>query len=139
MADDSDDEVGYCKPPRHTRFKPGQSGNPKGRRKGSRGLKTDLEAELRSTHTIRINQEPVTGTKQRLAIKALVTRAATGDLRAAALIIPLIIQVLGIEDREAGRKKLSAQDEAILRSLLEEQGSAAPDIDTSHEHGGDDV
>jgi hypothetical protein len=29
--DDEDDRVGYGKPPKHTRFRPGQSGNPRGR------------------------------------------------------------------------------------------------------------
>lgn len=29
-------EVGYCKPPEHTRWKPGQSGNPRGRPKGAK-------------------------------------------------------------------------------------------------------
>jgi hypothetical protein len=35
-----DFEVGYGKPPRHTRFKTGRSGNPRGRRPGSRNLST---------------------------------------------------------------------------------------------------
>ena len=33
MADEKDYPVGYKKPPLHSRFKPGQSGNPKGRPK----------------------------------------------------------------------------------------------------------
>ena len=32
-------EVGYGKPPKHTRFKPGQSGNSKGRPKGVRNFR----------------------------------------------------------------------------------------------------
>ncbi len=28
--------IGYCKPPKRTQFKKGRSGNPKGRKKGSR-------------------------------------------------------------------------------------------------------
>ena len=34
--------VGYGKPPVHSRFQPGQSGNPAGRRKGVRNLMTDV-------------------------------------------------------------------------------------------------
>ena len=34
-------EVGYRRPPAHYQFRPGQSGNPAGRRKGVRNLATD--------------------------------------------------------------------------------------------------
>jgi len=37
-----DYEVGYGQPPHHTRFKKGQSGNPRGRPCGSNNLKTLL-------------------------------------------------------------------------------------------------
>lgn len=70
---------GYGKPPKHTRFPPGQSGNPRGRKKGSRGLKTDLDAELKARFTLNINGKPVSGTKQQLMMKALTARAATGQ------------------------------------------------------------
>jgi hypothetical protein len=36
MADDGDSRVGYKRPPQHSKFKPGQSGNPKGRPKGAK-------------------------------------------------------------------------------------------------------
>ena len=39
-------EVGYGKPPTHSQFRPGQSGNPAGRRKGVRNLKTDVKRTL---------------------------------------------------------------------------------------------
>ncbi len=113
-----DYEVGYGKPPKEHRFQPGQSGNPKGRKKGSRGLKTDLQAELDGTIAISINGERVKGTRQRLFVKALATRAAFGDLKAASILAPLILQVLGIEDRGGGKQKLSASDQAILDALL---------------------
>jgi hypothetical protein len=38
--------VGYGKPPQHTQFRPGQSGNPAGRAKGVRNLKTDVQRTL---------------------------------------------------------------------------------------------
>jgi len=118
MAKSKDYEVGYGKPPREHQFSPGQSGNPAGRRKGSRGLKTDLHAELSSVLTISINKQPVSGTKQRLMLKSLATRAAAGDVRASGLLLPLIMQIFGIEDRGGDRRQLSRQDQAILDELL---------------------
>ena len=44
----SDDDVGYGKPPRSRRFKPGQSGNPKGRPKGAKNRDTILRELLNS-------------------------------------------------------------------------------------------
>lgn len=114
--ENDDDKVGYGKPPKEHRFKPGQSGNPKGRKKASRGLKTDLQAELDGTIAIRINGEPVKGTRQRLFVKALATRAAFGDLKAASILAPLILQVLGIEDRGGGKQKLSSRPSDSGRS-----------------------
>ena len=44
--------VGYKNPPEHTRWKKGQSGNPTGRARGQRNLKTDLAAELSESDQI---------------------------------------------------------------------------------------
>jgi hypothetical protein len=48
----ADAKVGYKNPSKHTQFKPGQSGNLKGRPKNARGLKTDLRAELSTNSEI---------------------------------------------------------------------------------------
>lgn len=80
MSEDREYEVGFGRPPLHSRFQPGQSGNPRGRKKGSRGLKTDLHSELASTLTIQINGKPFKGTKQQLILNALATRAAAGEV-----------------------------------------------------------
>lgn len=46
-------DVGYGKPPEHTRFKPGQSGNLKGRPRATKGLKTITRELLIPKVTVR--------------------------------------------------------------------------------------
>ncbi|MEW9922579.1 DUF5681 domain-containing protein, partial [Marimonas sp. MJW-29] len=53
VGDFSDDyEVGYGKPPKSAQFKPGKSGNPKGRPKGSLDFKTHVQEMLSRQVTI---------------------------------------------------------------------------------------
>lgn len=122
-TDDSDYQVGYGKPPRATRWKKGKSGNPCGRPKGSRGLKTDLHAELVSRMEIQINGQRVSGTKQQLMLKTLTARAAAGDVRAITKLVDLVLQIFGPEDRGADQVRLSANDQALLDNLLTETGA----------------
>lgn len=80
--DDTGNDVGYKRPPKHTRFMPGQSGNATGRRKNVRNFKTDLMEELREMIVIRENGRERKISKQRAFIKALVTAAIKSDVRA---------------------------------------------------------
>lgn len=116
-----DNRVGYGRPPEHSRWKPGQSGNPRGRKKGARGLRTDLHAELGTRMTIQINGRPETDTKQRLMLKTLSARAAAGDLRASAKLFDIALQIFGPEDRGASAARLPPQDQALLEQLLAER------------------
>lgn len=126
MGDGHDDEaVGYGRPPKRTRWQKGQSGNPTGRPKGSRGLKTDLHAELVSRMEIQMNGKRVGGTKQQLMLKTLTARAASGDVRAIRTLIDLVMQVFGPEDRGGAKAGLSAQDQQLLDQLLARSPGAA--------------
>ena len=69
------DRVGYRNPPRHTQFKPGQSGNPKGRPKGTKNLRTDLGEELQERITVTEGGRQLTVSKQRAMLKSLVAKA----------------------------------------------------------------
>jgi hypothetical protein len=53
----SDYPVGYKKPPRHTQFKPGQSGNPRGRPKQSATFADVLTKQLRKKVTVTMGAE----------------------------------------------------------------------------------
>ena len=50
-----DYEVGYRKPPKHTRFQKGKSGNPKGRPKGHKNISTIMKDLMDRTVTIKQN------------------------------------------------------------------------------------
>src|SRR5258708_17594307 len=57
MTETSDDgfTVGYKKPPQHSRFRPGRSGNPRGKQKGVRNLGSDVKRTLEVP--VRLNEQ----------------------------------------------------------------------------------
>lgn len=79
---DDDDGVGYGKPPKKNQFQPGQSGNPKGRPKGSKNLATILEEELDQKVPVTEGGKRRRVTKRRLAVRQQVNKAAQGDPKA---------------------------------------------------------
>jgi len=89
-----DYEVGYGKPPTHTRFQPGQSGNPRGRSKGTKNLKTDLMEELGEKILVREGDHARQVSKQRALVKALLARALKGDVRAANLLLSMTMRLI---------------------------------------------
>lgn len=86
--DDPDDrvngttyEVGYCKPPVHTRFKPGQSGNPTGRPKGSQNLKTLFHKILNEQISLQEGSQTKKISKAEAVMRRMVIGAMKGDAR----------------------------------------------------------
>ena len=94
--------MGYGKPPAATRFKPGKSGNPKGRPKGSLNLATDLSAELGEQITVREGGRQHRISKQRALVKSLMAKALQGDVRATTAVLALYARVIS-EPEEEGR------------------------------------
>lgn len=110
--------VGYKSPPEHTRWKKGQSGNPAGRRKGQRNLKTDLVDELGEVIQISEGGIPRRMTKQRALLKAVTARAIGGDARAATLVLNLMMRVLDPREEVAADTPLAPDDQALLDAFL---------------------
>ncbi len=82
--------VGNCRPPRATRFRAGQSGNPRGRPKSARGLGALVATALGERVEAKENGRRRRITKLEAAVKQLVNRAANGDQRATQFVFSLL-------------------------------------------------
>lgn len=100
---DSDDgyRVGPGKPPRHTQFKPGQSGNPTGRPKGKVNLFAEIERELMKFVNITDNGKNRRITKLQMMVNGMTNRAIKGDNKAAEIVIRTYGQAKEIESPAA--------------------------------------
>jgi hypothetical protein len=85
-----DYEVGYGKPPRYTRFKKGQSGNPRGRPCGAKNLSTLLSEALNELVIVAENGRRRKITKRKAIITQLVNRASKGDPRDTKLLLDIL-------------------------------------------------
>jgi ABC-type uncharacterized transport system involved in gliding motility auxiliary subunit len=86
--------VGYGKPPGHSRFQKGQSGNPKGRPKHIKNLKTILNEEINAKVSYSENGKMTKASKTQLAIKSAINKAVKGDLKALQLITRMMENLL---------------------------------------------
>src|SRR5215471_17959231 len=77
-----DYEIGYGKPPRHTRFAKGQSGNPRGRPPGAKNFTTLLDEALNERVLVAENGGRRKVSKRQAIVTQLVNRAVIANLPA---------------------------------------------------------
>jgi hypothetical protein len=111
---DDDYEVGYAKPPKHSRFKPGQSGNPRGRPRGSKNYSVLLEEELNQTVVINENGRRRKISKRAAIIKHMVNKTLSGDTRMLQIMLEELRQTRA--EPEAGFN-LQEADYELIRHL----------------------
>ncbi|MBS9718528.1 DUF5681 domain-containing protein [Pseudohalocynthiibacter aestuariivivens] len=111
---DKDEKTGYGKPPKETRFRKGQSGNPRGRRKGSCNFTADLDKILDAPMTITENGRLKKVSSQMAMLLRLREKALKGDARALDRLLGFAQQ--RFEDREARatERELAASEQDIL-------------------------
>jgi Family of unknown function (DUF5681) len=121
MSEDPKYKVGYGKPPKHTRFKSGQSGNPKGRKPGSKNVMTLLEETLFSPVKIREKNGKV---RRVPAIQAyflnLRNEAIKGDPKAMDRFFRLATLYQSAQTQMSNAAPAAAVDKAADLTLLQE-------------------
>jgi hypothetical protein len=118
MADKKDDyEVGYGKPPQNTRFKKGQSGNPRGRAPGAKDLKTLLIDTLNEPVVVTENGGRRTISKRQAIVKQLVNQSAKGDWRAVKLLVDMLHETEGGGEPEAAESLFGEADQKVIEQL----------------------
>lgn len=112
--DDDEYQVGYGRPPKHSRFQKGRSGNPKGRPKGARGLSAILTAELQKKVPIREGGRTRLVSKLELFVLKRVNDALKGNARDGDALTSLIQRFIPLAETDAVPEALSEADQAIL-------------------------
>ena len=130
MTDETSDDgfaVGYKKPPRHSRFQPGRSGNPRGKQRDVRNFGTDVKRTLEVP--VRLNDQGRARrvSTQEAALLRLREKALKGDARSIVQILELAkIFNNSTAAESVGDKALAAEDQAILDAYALEVRSRPP-------------
>lgn len=124
--EDFEPEVGYGRPPVHSRWKKGQSGNPKGRPKRSKNLTTLIDQELERPIEIKEDGRRQRLTKREAIVRRLVNNALAGNTRS----IEFLAKHLFNEDAPdpfAPNSHDEAELMKKLESILKAQGKNGQD------------
>jgi len=90
--------VGYRRPPRHTRFQPGESGNPSGRPKGAQNFKSLFQKILKEQISLREGAVTKKISKAEAILRGLVIGAMKGDARSVMALFRLAEQTGEFDD-----------------------------------------
>ena len=121
MSDDDkpDYKVGYKKPPLHTRFQKGQSGNPRGRPRGSKNLSTLLTDALNEPVVVTEDGKKRKISKRELGIRQLVNKFAMAEAQATKILLGLMQERDRLAaETSAERPSFGADDEKVIANLL---------------------
>jgi hypothetical protein len=109
--------VGYGKPPLHTRFQKGRSGNPKGRPRGKKNVSTLLSAALDAAIIVVENGRRKKISKREAIITQLVNKSASADLKATQIVLAMLQDVEARADNSSDSAAFTAADQEIIQRI----------------------
>ena len=116
--DEGDHQVGYGKPPHHTRFVKGQSGNPRGRPPSAKNLKTLLNKALNERVVVTENGGRRKISKREAIVTQLVNGSAKGDLKSIQILLAMLRDIEGhAEAGSADPDVFTEADEQIIQRI----------------------
>jgi hypothetical protein len=110
-------EIGYRRPPLSGQFKKGQSGNPKGRPRGTRNFLTLLKKELDQSIVVNENGKKKTITRLQAMVKRIVAGALQGDQKALLTLVEILRRTGQFEEPDLSAV-LPDDYEAILEAYV---------------------
>ncbi len=112
--------VGYGRPPIGTQFKPGASGNPNGRPKKSRNLKTIIRNALTANVVVREGEKTRSVSKLEGIVLRQLESALKGNDKAALAALKMAAQagLLDVGDMETESAPLSVGEQQLVDELL---------------------
>lgn len=117
-TDGTEFDVGYGKPPKHSQFKPGQSGNPKGRPKGAKSPFTLLQDELQKKVLIKEKGRLKSVTNLHAIMKRVIADTLGGKPSQTKLLFTLLHLFEAQFATESEPHELSAKDQEIVLAML---------------------
>jgi hypothetical protein len=121
---DDDEPTGYKRPPKKHRFKPGQSGNPRGRPRRALGTNTLIRKLLNEQVEIFENGKKRKISLRELNHRRLAEKAAKGDHRAIALMMEYEERVFGFDEELSDNGALSPEEQEILDAAKARRAAA---------------
>lgn len=111
-------ESGYRKPPKHTQFVKGHSGNPKGRPRGSQNPATILNKVCRERIRVTVNGRSRSITKFEATMLQLMNKSASGDLKAIRELLSWLIALPDFEQATAPQPIAHESDRPVIANIL---------------------
>ena len=122
MSDNNNNyPVGYGRPPQHTQFKPGQSGNPKGKSKGTKNLATIVNTATKEKIVVNESGKRKSVSKLEIAVKQLVNKAVQGDQKAIMQLLPLVQIIEGRTAADAALTPALSDADTMVMAGIEDK------------------